>query len=136
MSGHFSERFASAARTEQKRLERRRARLGRKHDGLTRELKELDQRITEVVGLATAEPNPDSNGLRGRQIREVAVALLRQDRGTAPIHYRDWLRLVESHGHKIAGQRADSVFLSQVMRSPEVRATTSRGFYQLAEPKA
>lgn len=120
-----SARFASAVRAERRRLERRR-------DRIRDELEAVESRIAEIAPLAPAQ-GPASDGLRGREIRSVAVTLLREDRGTAPIHYRDWLRLVELKGYRVAGKRPDSVFLNQITRSPIVRATTSRGYYQLTE---
>jgi hypothetical protein len=70
--------------------------------------------------------------LEGRCIREVAVrVLLESGSGDSPIHYRRWLSLVEAAGYQIAGRRADAVFLNQVVRSPVVKATTTRGFYQI-----
>jgi hypothetical protein len=48
-----------------------------------------------------------------------------------PVHYREWLDLVEGKGYAVGGKRPDAVFLSQVSRSPVVRASTKAGLYEL-----
>jgi hypothetical protein len=57
-------------------------------------------------------------------------ALLRRGAEAGPIHYRDWLALVEERAGPVAGRRPEAVFLGQVTRHPLVRATTRRGFYE------
>jgi hypothetical protein len=90
----------------------------------------LDGAIAKLAPLASAE-GPKDRKLRGRAIRDVAIPLLARDHGAAPIHYRDWLALLEAQGHEVAGKRPDAVFLNQVTRHPAVRATTSSGLYCL-----
>lgn len=138
--------------SERKRLDRKRSKLFKRRedlqarvDALDAELEAVEQEIVVLDGLASrgtsstrlelATGNEESDLLRGGAIRELAVPLLMREHGTAPIHYREWLALLERQGYKVAGKRADAVFLNQVVRSPFVRATTKAGYYQL-DPKA
>lgn len=106
------------------------------------EMEALDQEITVLESFGISESPtefpaaeiPSSNDaglLSGGAIRLFAVPLLLRERGTAPIHYREWEALVRREGFRIAGKRPEAVFLNQVSRSPLVRATTKPGYYQL-----
>jgi hypothetical protein len=57
--------------------------------------------------------------------------VLLSERGTGPIHYREWLQLLEDRGYEVAGKPPEAVFLNQVVRSPLVRATTQAGYYEV-----
>jgi predicted nuclease with TOPRIM domain len=143
---HKSDRFIQAAQTEHKRLERKRSQLSKKRedlqakvDELDAEMEALDQEIVVLEGL-TSHGKSSANlkltvggatVLRGAAIREIAVPLLMHERGHAPVHYREWLGLLEDKHYEIHGKRPDAVFLNQVIRSPLVRATTNAGYYQL-----
>jgi predicted nuclease with TOPRIM domain len=147
---HRSQRFTKAARAERDRLARRRSQVFKKReelqakiDSLDEELEAVDQQILMLGNLAAtnegadqlAKPEPAEEGnlnlLSGHAIRALAVPLLMHERGTAPIHYRDWLELLTRKGYTVAGKRPDAVFLNQVVRSPLVRATTRSGYYAL-----
>lgn len=147
-ASHRSSRFTQAAKSERKRLTRKRSKLFKRRedlqakvDALDAELEAVDQEIVVLDGLAAdstssvklelAIGNGGPDLLKGGAIRALAVPLLMREQGTAPIHYREWLALLEAQGYKVAGKRADAVFLNQVVRSPLVRATTRAGFYQL-----
>jgi len=147
-ASHRSSRFAQAAKSERKRLAKKRSKLFKKRedlqakvDALDAELEAVDQEIVVLDGLAAdgtssarlelATGNDNPNLLKGGAIRDLAVPLLMREQGTAPVHYREWLSLLESQGYKVAGKRADAVFLNQVVRSPLVKATTKAGYYQL-----
>lgn len=151
-ASHRSSRFTQAAKSERKRLSRKRSKLFKKREdlqtkvnALDAELEAVDQEIVVLDGLAAggtssarlelAAGTDSPDLLKGGAIRELAVPLLMREQGTAPIHYREWLSLLESQGYKVAGKRADAVFLNQVVRSPLVKATTKAGYYQL-DPEA
>jgi predicted nuclease with TOPRIM domain len=154
MAPQRSQRFAQAATNERNRLARKQAQLTKKREdlqsrleGLDAELEALEQEITILDGLADSERDPatlvaatesadeDQSLLTGGAIRALAVPLLYRERGTAPVHYREWEALLRREGFQIAGKRPEAVFLNQVTRSPLVRATTSAGYYQL-DPSA
>jgi hypothetical protein len=69
--------------------------------------------------------------ISGGAIRALAVPLLLRERGPGPIHYADWADLLRAQGLQVAGKRPEAVFLSQVSRSPLVRATTKAGYYEI-----
>ncbi len=120
----IGERFHRAARNERDRLRARRERI-------LEEAAALAQEIERLEPFARCAETDDPDKLKGRAIREVAVPLLARDRADAPIHYREWLALLEAAGHRVAGKRPDAVFLGQVLRHPAVRSTTAAGIYQL-----
>jgi hypothetical protein len=124
-------------------LSKRREAQQAKVDALDKELEAVEQEILFLEGLdpsnAATQPAVESPRkevgdlvlLSGAVIRQMAVPLLLQEHGTAPIHYRAWLELLERHGFGVMGKRPDAVFLNQVSRSPLVRSTTKAGYYQL-----
>jgi vacuolar-type H+-ATPase subunit I/STV1 len=121
-----SSRFASAARSEMRRL-------GQQRSSLAEKLAAVEARIAELQPFATPDEPDDTGALRGHRIRDIAVELLRAEHGDGPFHYRDGLRLLESRGYRVAGKRPEAVFLNQLVRSPLVRATTQRGYYLVGE---
>jgi hypothetical protein len=137
----FSPRFTRAASIEREqvagRLEKAKAKARDRKGELAlaeADVAELEARLAALEPLLDergAEPSGPPGAVRGRSIREVAVALL-VGRGAdaGPIHYRAWLALLEEAGHAVAGKRPDAVFLNQVTRHPLIRATTRRGFYE------
>jgi hypothetical protein len=145
-----SQRFKKAARAERDRLTRKRSQLSKKRetlqariDLLDEEMEAVDQEIEALerlalpaegareIGLVKAKQKDGHFLLKGSIIRRLAVPLLIRDQGTAPIHYRDWLILLNREGYAVAGKRPDAVFLNQVVRSPLVRATTKAGYYEV-----
>jgi hypothetical protein len=155
-----SERLARAASAELSRLqkvldrvERKELTLRRQLTEITSEAGEIRQRIALVERLAgdrealagrpanehrnvvpfrppTAEP---LNGfLRGSMIRVIAVRLLAGTASAArPIHYLDWLRLLEEAGYGIKGQDPGAALLTQLGRSPVVVKADAPGTYIL-----
>lgn len=143
-----SQRFSRAARAERDRLARKQAQIEKRRQSfqdklleLERELEAINNRMRLIESVAEpgerievpklAPRTEESALLTGATIREHAVALLLRDRGENPIHYREWLGLLNQRGYEVAGKRPDAVFLNQITRSPVVRATTQSGYYQL-----
>jgi hypothetical protein len=94
---------------------------------LLREIEDvLDLALQLRIDLQTEE-------LRGRRLREVAVEILRSEVGVgAPIHYRDWFRLVRDAGHRVAGANPLAAFLTVITRSDQVERVGARsGMYRL-----
>jgi hypothetical protein len=71
--------------------------------------------------------------LRGQRLEEVAVCVLRDERGPgADIHYRQWYDLVRSRGHRVSGKNPLNTFLAQINRSSAVERVGRRtGRYRL-----
>lgn len=74
----------------------------------------------------------DAN-LRGRRLREVAIEVLRQRRPAGePIHYKEWLRLLEECGVQVGGKDPGATLLTQISRCDEVSSVRPRsGLYRL-----
>jgi hypothetical protein len=143
---HRSQRFALAATNERNRLLQKRARLAANREALQERLQALDGEIgsmdEEIVAIeaflgapdrqqATASAAEARQEIGGGAIRALAIPLLLRERGPGPIHYVDWVSLLRAHGLEVAGKRPEAVFLSQVSRSPLVRATTKAGYYEI-----
>jgi hypothetical protein len=73
--------------------------------------------------------------LRGRRLQEVAVEVLRLERGTdEPIHYRQWFSLLRAHGFEIIGKDPLNSFLTAASRAEGVEPIGSRsGLYRLVD---
>src|SRR3954453_4053287 len=141
-----SARLVRAVVAERAELDRHRIRLASEADELRAALARIEHGLAEIDkrrGLLdrlaptppepAAEPERDEGegaALRGPEIREVAVKLL-VDNGREAMHYREWYRLLERSGHRIAGKDPPAVFLSQLRRSPAVRRGARAGTYEL-----
>jgi dCTP deaminase len=77
-----------------------------------------------------AAGEPRGHVLRGRRIREVAIAFL-IEQGGGPLHYVAWLRSLEKAGYEVGGERPEAVFLNQVKRSPLCSASSEPGLYEI-----
>jgi chromosome segregation ATPase len=147
-SSSHSTKFTRAARAEGARLLRHQERAGQEIDRLEAQLADARREFTRIAdrveqlrtiaGELTAEPAPEpapaaaGTAISGAEIRRVAVkALLDSGEAGRPIHYREWLALLERDGYRVEGKRPDAVFLGQIARSPVVRSTTQAGFYAL-----
>jgi hypothetical protein len=146
---HRSQRFALAASNERNRLLQKRQRVAAKREALQERLRALEDEIeamdAEIVAIEAFVdvPSQEQGGqardvgtdarqeISGGAIRAVAVPLLLSERGPGPIHYSDWVDLLRARGLEVAGKRPEAVFLSQVSRSPLVRATTKAGYYEI-----
>lgn len=94
----------------------------------------LLQEIDESLGIAPQLSFSSLDGeLRGRQLQEVAVALLRQKKVVGePVHYKEWFGLLVSAGARVAGKDPLATFLTQIARAPEVKSVRPRsGLYRL-----
>jgi hypothetical protein len=95
----------------------------------------LLREIEDVLDLAPQlRVDLQTEELRGKALREVAVEILRAEVGGTgtPIHYRDWFRLVRGAGHRVAGTNPLAAFLTVVSRSDQVeRVGTRSGMYRL-----
>ncbi len=71
--------------------------------------------------------------LRGKRLREIAVELLREERGDgAVVHYREWYDLLLEAGVRVAGRDPLATFLTQIARAPDVVSVRPRsGLYRL-----
>jgi hypothetical protein len=90
--------------------------------------------IDSVLGKAPQIQLEDATlPLRGQRIGEVAVQVLADEHGEgAEMHYTEWFRLLEAHGHLVAGKDPMNSFLTQINRSPYVQRIGSRtGRYRL-----
>jgi hypothetical protein len=124
------QRFAQSALAEHKRLVRKRQKLEAKRDQLNEEIGIVEGQEAAIRPFVAEET--DDGKLRGRSVRDVAVAVLARERGPGPIHYREWLELLEREGFEVAGRRPESVFHNQVRRHPAVHSSTQRGVFVLA----
>lgn len=144
-----SSRLARAAGAERMALLRERDKLTRRRHHVADQLAALDAQLAAVEErlqlidrlvpeAANVHPLPSraggaaGSGLKGAAIRAAAVeALLQRPDPAAPIHYREWFRLLESAGREVAGKDPLAVFLTQISRSPVVRRSTRSGVYEL-----
>ena len=155
-----SQRLARAASAELVRLQKTLARSERKELTLRRQLAEVEAEATEIrqrislverlagdrgelAGRPTNEQanviafrppaeEPPNGFLRGAMIRTIAVRLLAgSENARRPIHYLEWLRLIEEAGYGIKGQDPGAALLTQLGRSPVVFKADAPGTYVL-----
>lgn len=87
-----------------------------------------------VVAFPEPASEPARGYLRGYEIRETAVRLLRRAQArAAPIHYSDWFDLLKEAGYGIAARDPLATFLTQIGRSPVVVRGEEPGIYVLDE---
>jgi hypothetical protein len=92
------------------------------------------RRMDDLLGLAPQLSIEALDGeLRGRQLQEVAVRVLRERRTPGDeIHYREWYRLLVEVGLRVGGRDPVGTFLTQIARAPEVESVRPRsGLYRL-----
>lgn len=72
--------------------------------------------------------------LRGERLRQVAADIVFSHfKPGETFHYKEWLELVVSAGHRIGGKNAPATFLTQVARIEGVERVGRRtGLYQIA----
>jgi hypothetical protein len=93
-------------------------------------LRQMDEVLGLAPQLAIEDLGPE---LRGRRLREVAVAVLRERRGAGVvIHYTEWFDLVAHEGVQIGGKNPAATFLTQISKAPEIESVRPRsGLYRL-----
>ncbi|MEZ5076714.1 MAG: hypothetical protein R2725_04665 [Solirubrobacterales bacterium] len=98
-----------------------------REEGLLREIEELSDRRPQLR-LERLDKQ-----LHGRRLREIAVEILRQERGPGqPIHYREWFSLVRSHGFEVGGKDPLQTFLTGIGRAEGIERLGGRsGLYLL-----
>jgi hypothetical protein len=107
-------------------------------DDLEARLTHDEHVLSELEGIlgvaAQLRLEPLDERLRGQRLGEVAVAVLREDRGAGSVvHYRDWFALLRAQGHHVAGKDPLGTFLTQINRSPHIERVGRRtGQYRLA----
>lgn len=130
-----SERNEVAARLADLRAQS--ARLHRLVDHVDADVEQtarLLRQIDESLGIAPQLSLSSVDGvLRGQQLQEVAVALLRQKRPAGePVHYKVWYEMLVEAGARVAGKDPLATFLTQIARAPEVESVKPRsGLYRL-----
>ena len=102
-------------------------------DGAVEEQARLLRHMDEMLGLSPQLSLEAHGELRGQRLREIAVDLLRQEKGIGTIvHYRDWYALLRDAGLRVAGKDPLATFLTQVARAPGVESVKPRsGLYRL-----
>lgn len=100
------------------------------------DLERLVQNIEAVLGVAPQmELADEDDGLRGKRLRDVAVAILEREFGPGHIvHYRDWLGVLEAEGHRVGGKDPVATFLLQIGKAENVERVGHRtGRYRLID---
>jgi hypothetical protein len=129
------EREAVVARVED--LHRQSAALHTVVDGVDLDLERAERllrQMDEMLGLAPQLALEAIDGeLRGQRLREIAVQILRERKGTGiEIHYTEWFALVTKAGVRVGGKAPLATFLTQIGKAPEVESVRPRsGLYRL-----
>lgn len=139
LSDHVRAAVAGEREIVVERLTALRAQAERMHavvaelDGAVREQARLLRHMDEMLGLSPQLSLEAHGELRGQRLREIAVDLLRQEKGIGTIvHYRDWYALLRDAGLRVAGKDPLATFLTQVARAPGVESVKPRsGLYRL-----
>ena len=128
------ERDVVAARLDALRAQSARLHdLSEKVDAEVAETAALLRRMDEMLGTAPQLSLEAQGELRGQRLQEIAVELLRQNRGAGvAVHYREWFDLLGAAGLHVAGKDPLATFLTQIARSPAVESVRPRsGLYRL-----
>lgn len=135
MASATAERDSLVARFEECRIRRdHHASLAdeaaREAERYARTIRELG----EILGIEDQLSIIDlSDDLRGERLREIATEVIwRHFRAGDVVHYKQWLDLVVSDGHRIGGKNPTATFLTQVARVDSVERVGKRsGLYRL-----
>ncbi len=141
---HLSEHVQQVVEEEREvvaaRLEALRAQSTRLHELVARidadveEAARMLRGMDEMLGRSPQLSLEALHGeLRGKRLREIAVELLREERGDgAVVHYREWYDLLLEAGVRVAGRDPLATFLTQIARAPDVVSVRPRsGLYRL-----
>jgi hypothetical protein len=130
-----AERDVVSARLAELRAQAERLHLLMGHvDADVEQTERLLRQIDESLGIAPQLSFSSlDRELRGQQLQEVAVALLRQKKAVGePVHYKEWYGLLIGAGARVAGRDPLATFLTQVARAPGVESVRPRsGLYRL-----
>jgi hypothetical protein len=142
----FSDEFEQVAREEAERLRIRALEVrtrserwaARSHD-LAVEAERLEARVRHLDELLGRAPqlrlDLQSEALQGQRLREEAVRILIEKRGTRqPIHYKEWYGLLRDEGLTALGKDPVATFLTQITRSPLVQRVDGRGGVYQVDP--
>ncbi len=79
-----------------------------------------------------------SDELRGQRLRAVAADVLwRHFKAGDVLHYKQWLELVVSEGHRVGGRNPAATFLTQIARIETVERVARRtGLYRVVAAAA
>ena len=127
---------------QREKLASRSASLEEELAALADQMREVDDQLDSLRALIGDEgpqplrkrgaaPPDDPHTLTGSAIRITAVRVLTDSGHAGAIHYREWFDLLRNAGYEVGGKRPDAVFLSQITRSPVIKATTRPGVYEL-----
>jgi DNA-directed RNA polymerase beta subunit len=105
-------------------------------DQLEAEADEAGRQVTRIGLVLGIEPQLELDDadevLRGRRLRDVAVAILRERNPAEPVHYTEWYAWLEEQRVRVAGQDPVATFLATVSRDPAVERVGRRsGRYRL-----
>jgi hypothetical protein len=106
-------------------------------ESLEQQLAEEERLLREVEELSDQRPQMRlerlDRQLRGRRLQEVAVEVLRTERGPdEAIHYREWFSLLRARGFDVGGKDPVNTFLTGIGRADGVVAIGQRsGLYRL-----
>jgi hypothetical protein len=143
---HFSDEFEQLARDEAERLRVRALELRTRSErwaqraaDLAAEAERVEARVRDLDELLGRAPqlrlDLQSEALQGQRLREEAVRILVEKRGTRqPIHYKEWYALLRDEGLDAAGKDPVATFLTQITRSPLVQRVDGRGGMYQVDP--
>jgi hypothetical protein len=144
VAAEFSDEFAELARAEADSLRARAVELhvrsaqwAERARELAVEAARVEARLRDLDELLGRAPqlrlDLQTRELQGRRLREAAISILIERRGTRqPIHYRDWYALLRDGGIAATGKDPLATFLTQITRSPLVSRVAGRsGIYEV-----
>jgi hypothetical protein len=111
-------------------------------ESIEEQLAQEERLLREVEELSDQRPQMRierlDRQLRGRRLQEVAVELLRSERGSdEAIHYREWFALLRAHGFEVRGKDPVNTFLTGIGRAEGVEPIGQRtGLYRLVSVTA
>lgn len=147
-TAEFSDEFEHVAREEAERLRVRAMELRARSESwaeraraLAGEAARLEARVQHLDELLGRAPqlrlDLQTEALQGQQLREEAVRILVEKRGTRQaIHYKEWYGLLRDEGLSAAGKDPVATFLTQITRSPLVQRVEGRGGMYQVDPAA
>lgn len=119
----------TSLREQSERLHTLTETVDREVEETSRLLRQMDEMLGRAPQMSIHTLDGD---LRGQQLQEVAVELLRTRTGVEAIHYREWFKMVCDAGFRVSGKDPLAAFLTQVSRADNVESVRPRsGLYRL-----